>query len=135
VQFDNAFVFRYSPRSETPAAEMLQQIDEKVKEARNHDLLAVVDAAAKRAGERFVGQTVEILCEGRSKTNAARLSGRTRGNKIAVFEGDESDAGGLVNLEIVHSTGFSLTGVKQSTAESCHFAAMGKLQPPVAANS
>ena len=56
VQFDNAFVFRYSPRRETPAAEMSEQVDEKVKEARNHDLLTVVDASAKRAGERLVGQ-------------------------------------------------------------------------------
>jgi tRNA-2-methylthio-N6-dimethylallyladenosine synthase len=135
VQFDNAFVFRYSARRETPAAEMSQQVDEKVKEARNHDLLTVVDASARRAGERLVGQAVEILCEGRSKTNAARLSGRTRGNKIVVFEGDESDVGQLVNLGIVHSTGFSLTGMKGSTAASCQFAAMGELQPPIAANS
>jgi tRNA-2-methylthio-N6-dimethylallyladenosine synthase len=135
VQFDNAFVFRYSARRETPAAEMSQQVDEKVKEARNHDLLTVVDASAKRAGERLVGQGVEILCEGRSKTNAARLSGRTRGNKIVVFEGDESDVGQLVNLEVVHSTGFSLTGMKGSAAGSCQFAAIGELQPPIAANS
>jgi tRNA-2-methylthio-N6-dimethylallyladenosine synthase len=135
VRFDNAFVFRYSPRRETPAAEMSQQVAEKMKEARNRDLLTLVDAAAKRAGERLVGQTVEILCEGRSKTNAARLSGRTRSNKIVVFEGDESDVGQLVNLEIVHSTGFSLTGVKGSAPDSCHFATMGELQPPIAANS
>jgi tRNA-2-methylthio-N6-dimethylallyladenosine synthase len=135
VQFDNAFVFRYSARRETPAAEMSQQVDEKVKEARNHDLLTVVDASAKRAGEQLVGQGVEILCEGRSKTNAARLSGRTRGNKIVVFEGDESDVGQLVNLEIVHSTGFSLTGMKGTAADSCQFAAIGELQPPIAANS
>ncbi len=135
VRFDNAFVFRYSPRRETPAAEMSQQVAEKMKEARNRDLLTVVDAAAKRAGERLVGQTVEILCEGRSKTNVARLSGRTRSNKIVVFEGDESDVGQLMNLEIVHSTGFSLTGVKGSAPDSCHFAMMGELQPPIAANS
>jgi len=60
---------------------------------------------------------------------------RTRGNKIVVFEGDESDVGQLVNLGIVHSTGFSLTGMKGSTAASCQFAAMGELQPPIAANS
>ena len=50
IQFDNAFVFRYSPRSDTPAAEMAAQIEEPVKEARNQDLLTVVDAAAKKAG-------------------------------------------------------------------------------------
>jgi tRNA-2-methylthio-N6-dimethylallyladenosine synthase len=135
IQFDNAFVFRYSQRSETPAAEMADQVDERTKEARNHDLLTVVDAAAKRAGERFVGPTVKILCEGPSKTNTARLTGRTRGNKIVVFEGDEADPGKLVDLQITHSTGFSLTGKKPKAGEGCHFPSMEELQPPVAAIS
>ena len=135
IQFDNAFVFRYSQRSETPAAEMSDQLDEQVKEARNHDLLAVVDAAAKRAGARLVGQTVQILCEGPSKTNAARLTGRTPGNKIVVFEGAESDIGELIDLQITHSTGFSLTGTKSKADGSCHFPSMEELQPPIAAIS
>ncbi|HEX3818423.1 MAG TPA: tRNA (N6-isopentenyl adenosine(37)-C2)-methylthiotransferase MiaB [Chthoniobacterales bacterium] len=110
IQFDNAFVFRYSQRRETPAAEMREQVPEPNKEARNRDLLTVVDEAAKRAGDRVVGQTVEILCEGPSKTNAARLTGRTRSNKIVVFEGSEEHIGQLLHLQISHSTGFSLTG-------------------------
>ncbi len=133
VQFDNAFVFRYSKRSETPAAEMEDQIDEGTKEARNKDLLTFVDAAAKRAGERLVGRTVQILCEGPSRTNAARLTGRTRGNKIVVFEGSDTDIGALLDLKVVHSTGFSLSGMKTGPEESCHFAAMEELQPPVPA--
>ena len=135
IQFHNAFVFRYSQRSETPAAEMNDQVDERVKEARNHDLLAVVDAAAKRAGARLVGQTVQILCEGPSKTNAARLTGRTPGNQIVVFEGAESDIGELIDLHITHSTGFSLTGTKPKADGSCHFPSMEELQPPMAAIS
>ena len=98
VQYDNAFVFRYSPRSETPAAQMDEQVDERVKEARNRDLLAVVDAAAKRAGARLVGREVEVLCEGPSKTNRLRLTGRTRSNKVVVSEGTENDIGQFVNL-------------------------------------
>ena len=131
VQFDNAFVFRYSPRTETPAAEMAQQVDEEVKEARNRDLLKVVDAAAKRAGERLVGREVEILCEGPSKTNHLRLTGRTRSNKIVVFEGAENDIGQLIDLKITHSTGFSLSAVKAEAASSCHLSPMEELLPPV----
>ena len=52
-----------------PRRKWIDQVDEQVKEARNQDLLTVVDAAAKRAGERLVGHEVEILCEGPSKTN------------------------------------------------------------------
>src|SRR6266704_368714 len=66
IGFDNAFVFRYSPRSETPAAEMSGQVPESVKEERNHDLLEVVDRSARRAGEKLIGHNVEILCEGPS---------------------------------------------------------------------
>jgi tRNA-2-methylthio-N6-dimethylallyladenosine synthase len=131
VQFDNAFVFRYSPRRETPAAEMSAQLEEKVKEARNKDLLSIVDAAARRAGARMVERTVEILCEGPSKTNRARLTGRTRGNKIVVFEGAESDIGQLIDLRITHSTGFSLSAVKGEASTVCHFASAGDLQSPV----
>src|SRR6266513_1313004 len=55
IQLDNAFVFRYSPRRGTPAAEMPDQIDERTKEERNHDLLQVVNESNRRAGERLVG--------------------------------------------------------------------------------
>jgi tRNA-2-methylthio-N6-dimethylallyladenosine synthase len=132
VQFDNAFVFRYSQRSETPAAEMAGQLDEQVKEVRNQDLLTVVDAAAKRAGERLVGHEVQILCEGPSKTNRARLTGRTRSNKIVVYEGNEAEIGQLIDLKITHSTGFSLSGVRTGPTSSCHLAGMEELSPLVA---
>jgi len=110
IQFDNAFVFRYSPRRDTPAAEMPDQIDERVKEERNQDLLRIVNESARRAGERLVGCTVEILCEGPSKTNPARLMGRTRTNKIVVFEGEEELSGGLVDVLVQQANGFSLYG-------------------------
>ena len=110
IQFDNAFLFRYSPRRDTPAAEMPDQIDERVKEERNQDLLRIVNESTRRAGERLVGCTVEILCEGPSKTNPARLMGRTRTNKIVVFEADEELSGGLVDVLVQQANGFSLYG-------------------------
>ena len=120
IQFDNAFVFRYSPRRDTPAAEMPDQIDEAVKEERNQDLLRIVNDSTRRAGERLVGCNVEILCEGPSKTNLARLMGRTRTNKIVVFPppprlrraGEDSDelVGELVDVQIERANGFSLYG-------------------------
>jgi len=110
IQFDNAFVFRYSPRRGTPAAEMPNQIAEHVKEERNQDLLRIVNESTRRAGERLVGYNVEILCEGPSKTNPARLMGRTRTNKIVVFEGDEELGGKLVDVRVQQANGFSLYG-------------------------
>ena len=110
IQFDNAFIFRYSPRRDTPAAEMPEQIEERVKEERNQDLLHIVNESARRAGERLVGREVEVLCEGLSKTNPARLMGRTRTNKIVVFEGDEKLAGEILDVRIQRANGFSLYG-------------------------
>jgi len=110
IQFDNAFVFRYSPRRDTPAAEMAEQIDERVKEERNQDLLGVVNESARRINDGLVGRELEILCEGPSKTNPARLTGRTRTNKIVVFEGTDNLIGQLLDVRIERANGFSLYG-------------------------
>jgi tRNA-2-methylthio-N6-dimethylallyladenosine synthase len=119
IQFDNAFVFRYSARRDTPAAEMPDQIDEHVKEERNQDLLEVVNKSNRRILEGLVGSQVEVLCEGSSKTNRARLMGRTRTNKIVVFPPSpglrRTSQGGklvgeLVNVRIERANGFSLYG-------------------------
>jgi tRNA-N(6)-(isopentenyl)adenosine-37 thiotransferase enzyme MiaB len=120
IQFDNAFIFRYSPRRDTPASEMPEQVEERVKEQRNQDLLSAVNVSARRAGERLVGCDVEVLCEGPSKTNPARLMGRTRTNKIVVFppsprlrragQGGDELVGELVDIRIERANGFSLYG-------------------------
>jgi tRNA-2-methylthio-N6-dimethylallyladenosine synthase len=110
IQFDNGFIFRYSPRRDTAAAEMPGQVEERFKEQRNQDLLRVVNESARRAGERLVGRDVEVLCEGPSKTNPARLMGRTRTNKIVVFEGNERLAGEILDVRIGRANGFSLYG-------------------------
>jgi tRNA-2-methylthio-N6-dimethylallyladenosine synthase len=110
IQFDNAFIFRYSTRRDTPAATMPGQIDERVKEQRNQDLLTVVDASAHRANEDLVGREVEILCEGPSRTNPARLMGRTRTNKIVVFEGRPEHVGEIFEVAVQQANGFSLYG-------------------------
>src|SRR5438094_7122162 len=110
LQFDNAFVFRYSPRRETPAATMPDQIEEATKEARNQDLLGIVNASTRRANEKLVGTRIEVLCEGPSKTNAARLMGRTRTNKVVVFEAASDRIGKIFDVAIERANGFSLYG-------------------------
>lgn len=120
IEFDNAFVFRYSPRRNTPASETPNQIDEHIKEERNRDLLEVVNKSNRGILERLVGSQLEVLCEGPSKTNPARLMGRTRTNKIVVFppspkrprKGESQElVGELVNVRIERANGFSLYGM------------------------
>jgi tRNA-2-methylthio-N6-dimethylallyladenosine synthase len=110
VGFDNAFIFRYSQRRDTPAAALPGQVSEAVKEARNQDLLALVNDLARARNQALVGSTVEILCEGPSKTNAGRLMGRTRTNKIVIFEGNPRHIGALFDVRVTRVTGFSLYG-------------------------
>jgi tRNA-2-methylthio-N6-dimethylallyladenosine synthase len=111
LQFDNAFVFRYSQRRNTPAAEMPGQLTEAEKEQRNQVLLEVVNRIAMAKHAALVGTRQQVLCEGLSRTNAARLTGRTPHNKIVIFDGDaERLAGQLLDIQIGESGGFSLFG-------------------------
>jgi tRNA-2-methylthio-N6-dimethylallyladenosine synthase len=110
IQFDNAFVFRYSPRSATPAATMPCQIDEHTTHERNQELLRIINESNRRILERLIGTKVEVLCEGPSKTNRMRLMGRSRTNKIVVFQGEKKLLGELVNVRVEQANGFSLYG-------------------------
>jgi tRNA-2-methylthio-N6-dimethylallyladenosine synthase len=110
VGFDNAFIFRYSPRRDTPAASMGDQVPDSVREERNQELLERVNQIARGKNEALLGRRVQILCEGPSKTNAERLTGRTPQNKIVVFEGDPRHIGEVFEVRVTRSTGFTLYG-------------------------
>jgi len=113
VHFDNAFIFRYSPRRGTPAADLPDslQIPESIKEFRNRDLLELIDAQAKEKLAAEVGRTLEVLCEGYSKTTETRLTGRTPQNKILVFEGPHDRLRGeIIPVRVVETKGFTLYG-------------------------
>jgi tRNA-2-methylthio-N6-dimethylallyladenosine synthase len=111
LQFDNAFVFRYSKRKDTPAAEMEDQLPERVKEDRNQRLLDVVNRLAKEKNQALVGTRQQVLCEGPSKNNRERLTGRTSQNKILIFDGEEAKlTGQLLEIDVRESTGFTLYG-------------------------
>ena len=113
VHFDNAFIFRYSPRRGTPAAELPAdiQIPESIKEARNHDLLKLIDGQAQEKLAAEVGRTLEVLCEGYSKTTDTRLTGRSPQNKIVVFEGSHDRLRGeVLPVRIMETKGFTLYG-------------------------
>lgn len=110
ISFDHAFIFRYSPRRDTPAATMEGQIPEEVKEFRNQDLLQVIQRHSRAKFDALVGQRVEVLCEGPSKTNADRLFGRTRTNKVVVFEGAPRHIGQIFDVNVLSATSSTLYG-------------------------
>ena len=110
VGFDQAYVFKYSERRDTPAALMPNQCPQEVREERNGRLLAQVNSVAELRFKRHVGSKMQILVEGPSKKNPARYSGRTRCNKIVVFEGSERHRGQLMDLLITKVGSFTLYG-------------------------
>ena len=110
VQFDQGYIFKYSKRRDTPAATMPGQLPAAVKEARNQTALAIVNAAALRHNSRLIGQSVEILVDGRSTKGAKRMLGRTRTNKIVIFDGQEPQAGQLLPIKIERATTVALYG-------------------------
>ena len=110
VEFDNAFLFKYSRRRDTPAAEMPDQLPEELIEERHARLLEAVDEIRVRKLNEYVGRRMEILVEGPSRRNAARLEGRTRCNKIVVFEGGERFVGQVMDVEIESASPTTLYG-------------------------
>jgi len=110
VEFDNAYIFKYSPRRDTPAAEMPDQVPQSIREERNHRLLELVNEIAARKYDTFIGRQVQILVEGPSKKNAARFTGRTRCNKIVLFDGGDRHRGQLMDVKIERTGSFTLYG-------------------------
>lgn len=110
VGFDQAFIFKYSPRRDTPAAVMPDQVPNEVREERNQRLLALVNEIAGRKHAALVGRQVQILVEGPSKKNPARLTGRTRCNKIVVFTGTDRHRGQLLDVRVTRAGAFTLYG-------------------------
>ena len=110
IEFDNAFLFKYSPRKDTPAAAMPDQLPEEVIEERHARLLELVNRIGKQKYEAFVGQPVQILVEGPSRKNEARMMGRTPCNKLVLFDGSERHRGQLMDVRITRTGSFTLYG-------------------------
>ena len=108
--FDMAFIFRYSPRSGTPAAEMEDDVPQAIKEERNQILLKLVETQSLRRNASLVGTTQEILVEGPARKGEGQYMGRTRGFRKVIFPGSERLVGELVRVRIEASSVTTLKG-------------------------
>jgi tRNA-2-methylthio-N6-dimethylallyladenosine synthase len=109
VGYDGAFTFIYSPRRETEAAELPDQIPHEIKVARMERLVEVIQRRAHERAQRFVGRTLEVLVEGPSRTDPSRLRGRSRHNKVVNFTGLAAP-GEYVDVEVSAATSQTLLG-------------------------
>jgi tRNA-2-methylthio-N6-dimethylallyladenosine synthase len=110
VGYDGAFTFIFSPRRETEAATMEDQVPHPVKRERLERLVELVQRRMAERAQRFVGREMEVLVEGPSRTDPARLRGKTRHNKTVNFDGD-ARPGEFVDVQIEAATSTTLSGV------------------------
>ncbi len=119
TRFKNSFIFKYSPRPGTKAAELWpDDVPEEVKRDRNNELLAIQNRIAEEENRRFVGQVVEVLVEGPSKASgkqrqsdgSLQLTGRTACDRIVVFPGSSDLVGQLVSVKIEAVSAVTLFG-------------------------
>jgi tRNA-2-methylthio-N6-dimethylallyladenosine synthase len=113
VGFHQSYVFKYSPRPNTPSERRLtDDVPQADKNRRCNELLDIQKEISLARNQELVERTVEVLVEGPSKTNAARLSGRTRLHQIVIFDdpGGASLVGKLVGVQIEYVSAHSLYG-------------------------
>ncbi|MDO8132473.1 MAG: tRNA (N6-isopentenyl adenosine(37)-C2)-methylthiotransferase MiaB, partial [Candidatus Brocadiales bacterium] len=89
IRFQNCFIFKYSTRTGTKAAELKDDVPDETKRARNIKLLELQKQISLKENKKIIGKKMQVLVEGASKSDANRLSGRTRQNHIVVFNGSQ----------------------------------------------
>ncbi len=126
-RFKNSFIFKYSPRPGTKAYELLaDEIPEDVKRRRNVEMLELQNEISEEDNAAFIGETVDVLVEGPSKATVkaevrgdtaenstdpkAQLVGRTRCDRIVVFDGNRRLAGSMARIAIHDCTATTLVG-------------------------
>jgi tRNA-2-methylthio-N6-dimethylallyladenosine synthase len=109
VNYDMAYVFKYSIRSGTPAADMPGQVPEETKEARNQVLLRLLERNSLRRNQALVGTVQEVLIEGPDR-KGLRFMGRTSGNRTVHFACGADRIGALAPVRIERATSSVLYG-------------------------
>ncbi|MBO5287015.1 MAG: tRNA (N6-isopentenyl adenosine(37)-C2)-methylthiotransferase MiaB [Clostridia bacterium] len=110
VRFDSIFSFIFSPRKGTPAYLMENQIPEEIKHERYDRLCNLQNEITLEINKGYIGKTVRVLVDGRSKNNTSVFTSRTEGNKIVHFESKEDYTGKFINVKITRSDTFALYG-------------------------
>ncbi len=109
VGFRQVYVFKYSPRPGTTAAELADDVPDDEKLRRNNDLLDLHDEICLVRNQRFVGTDVLVLVDGASD-RGHHLVGRTDGNHSTIFDGDPSLAGAFVRVRVDRASAAGLYG-------------------------
>jgi len=110
VEFDAAYLFKFSPRQGTKALEMSDQIPESIKQERLESLIFHQKKITEKKNRKFLGKEEEILVESESKRNPSELMGKTRTNRNVIFKRNGIEIGSLIRVKIVEMRGLTLFG-------------------------
>lgn len=112
VEFDMAFMFKYSERPGTVAARSLpDNVDEEVKVRRLNEIIALQNELSNQSNQRDIGKTFEVLVEGFSKRSKEQLFGRTSQNKVVIFPRLGRRIGETIKVKIESASSATLLGV------------------------
>jgi tRNA-2-methylthio-N6-dimethylallyladenosine synthase len=115
VEFDSAFMFKYSQRENTIASrKLVDDVSDEEKTERIVRLNELQKEISLKRNEAEIGRTLEVLVEGPSKRGSEFWMGRTDGNKIVVFEKGNFNAGDLIDVKIQRATANTLFGEVKS---------------------
>ena len=111
VRFDFAFMFKYSERPGTYAADHLpDDVDEEVKSARLQEIISLQGEIGLASNRSDIGKVFDVLAEGTSKKSKVQLYGRNQQNKVIVFPMEDKKPGDIVRVVVTDCTGATLKG-------------------------
>jgi len=111
VQFDYAYMFKYSERPKTLAERKFEDdVPEEIKGKRLTEIIELQTAHSLAANERQVGTIQEVLVEGPSKRSELQFCGRNSRNSMVVFDRKQAEKGSYVQVKITGCTSATLFG-------------------------
>ncbi len=115
--FDDAFLYRYSPREGTQAFMMEDSVPEEIKKERLSKVIELQQEISRRKNAAFAGKTVEVLVEGKSGKSPDMVFGRTRNDKNVLLEGSPALKGSLVKARVIKTGPFTLVAERSSAGK------------------
>jgi tRNA-2-methylthio-N6-dimethylallyladenosine synthase len=110
IEFDSAFLFRYSVREGTRGAAWPDDVPEEEKLRRLHVLIELQKDISKKKNQGLIGSTLQVLIDGKSRRDQSKWKGKTRANQTAIVEGNDNLLGQIVPVTIDQADSFTLFG-------------------------
>jgi len=117
ARFDQAFMFRYGDRPDTPASAMADKVPEAEKQARFAELARVQNQVAREINETHAGDVFEVLVDGADPKDAEKARGRTRQNKLMIFPAGGVRSGEFVQVRAQEARLWGWLGERQSNED------------------